>query len=197
MRSQELETYLNHYRLVCPQITEEELFFIADALSISVYKSKDFYLNEGQVQTSIGFLVSGLMRAFYVDDRGNEITTWFSKENEYATDYPSYIRQNPAKFSFQCIEPCVVVNLPYIDMQEGYHKFKNIERYGRLVAEEVVVLQQSRIESFLFQNAEQRYLAFMSRNPTLFNRISLTDLSSYLGIERQSLSRIRKSLTQK
>jgi CRP/FNR family transcriptional regulator, anaerobic regulatory protein len=197
MRSQELETYLNHFRLVCPQITDEELSYIADALSISVYKSKDFYLNEGQVQTSIGFLVSGLMRSFYVDDKGNEITTWFSKENEYATDYPSYIRQNPAKFSFQCIEPCVVVNLPYIDMQEGYHKFKNIEQYGRLVAEEVVVLQQSRIESFLFQNAEQRYLDFMGRNPTLFNRISLTDLASYLGIERQSLSRIRKSLTQK
>ncbi|MBP6620141.1 MAG: Crp/Fnr family transcriptional regulator, partial [Leadbetterella sp.] len=169
----------------------------SDALSVSVYKPKDFYLSEGQVQTSIGFLVSGLIRAFYVDDKGNEITTWFSKENEYVTDYPAYIRQNPAKFHFQCIEPSIVVNLPYTDMQEGYSKFKNIELYGRLVAEEVVVLLQSRIESFLFQNAEQRYLAFMSRNPTLFNRISLTDLSSYLGIERQSLSRIRKSLTQK
>jgi hypothetical protein len=65
------------------------------------------------------------------------------------------------------------------------------------VAEEVVVMQQSRIESFLFENAEQRYLNFISSNPNLFNRISLTYLSSYLGIERQSLSRIRKSLKQK
>jgi hypothetical protein len=65
------------------------------------------------------------------------------------------------------------------------------------VAEEVVVMQQSRIESFLFENAEQRYLNFISGNPNLFNRISLTYLSSYLGIERQSLSRIRKYLTQK
>lgn len=197
MRSKEFETYLDHYRMVCPEITEEELSYVSDALSISVYKSKDFYLNEGQVQNSIGFLISGLIRAFYVEDKGSEITTWFSKENEYVTDYPAYIRQNPAKFHFQCIEPSVVVNLPYADMQAGYHKFKNLELYGRLVAEEVVVLLQSRIESFLFQNAEQRYLDFMSRNPTLFNRISLTDLSSYLGVERQSLSRIRKSLTQK
>jgi hypothetical protein len=82
-------------------------------------------------------------------------------------------------------------------MQEGYQKYKNIEKYGRLVAEEVVVMQQSRIESFLFENAEQRYLNFISSNPNLFNRISLTYLSSYLGIERQSLSRIRKYLTQK
>jgi hypothetical protein len=82
-------------------------------------------------------------------------------------------------------------------MQEGYQKYKNIEKYGRLVAEEVVVLKQSRIESFLFENAEQRYLNFISTNPNLFNRISLTYLSSFLGIERQSLSRIRKSFTQK
>ncbi|MCP9756827.1 Crp/Fnr family transcriptional regulator [Lacihabitans sp. CCS-44] len=197
MNSSEIEAYLSHYRSVCPEISEEELVYISESLSLSRYKNKQFYMAEGQVQRSIGFLVEGLLRVFYVDERGNEITTWFVKENEYITDYPSFIRQCPAKFNFQCIEPCVVVNLPYTDMQEGYSKFKNIERYGRLVAEEVVVLQQSRIESFLFQNAEQRYLAFMSRNPTLFNRISLTDLSSYLGIERQSLSRIRKSLTQK
>jgi hypothetical protein len=58
-------------------------------------------------------------------------------------------------------------------------------------------MQQLRLESFLFQNAEQRYVNFTSKYPTLFNRVSLTDLATYLGIERQSLSRIRKSLTQK
>lgn len=197
MRSFEIESYLNHFRLVCPQITEEELSYISEGLSISCLKNKDLYLNEGEVQRNIGFLVSGLMRVFYVDEKGNEITTWFAKENEYVTDYPAFIRQSPAKFNFQCLEPCMVVNLPYSDMQKCYEKYKMIEKYGRLVAEEVVVMQQSRIESFLFENAEQRYLNFVSHNSDLFNRISLTYLSSYLGIERQSLSRIRKSLAQK
>ena len=193
----EIKSYMNHFRLVCPEITEEELSFITEGLSIYFLKIKDLYFKEGDVQRNIGFLVSGLIRVFYVDEKGNEITTWFVKENEYVTDYPAFIRQGSTRFNFQCLEPCVIVNLPYPAMQEGYQKYKNIEKYGRLVAEEVVVLKQSRIESFLFENAEQRYLNFISTNPNLFNRISLTYLSSFLGIERQSLSRIRKSFTQK
>jgi hypothetical protein len=82
-------------------------------------------------------------------------------------------------------------------MQDGYNEYKNIERYGRLVTEEVLVQQQTRVESFLFEKAEERYLNFIKRSPNLFNRISLTYLASYLGIERQSLSRIRKKLAMK
>ncbi len=103
----ELEAYLNHFRLVCPNILEEELAFISEGLDVSNLKAKDLYLQEGHVQRSIGFLVKGLMRVYYVDKKGNEITTWFVKENEYVTDYPSFLKQSPAKFNFQCLEPCV------------------------------------------------------------------------------------------
>lgn len=192
-----IKSYLNHYKLVCPQISDDELEYISQHLTVTEYAAKDYYLKSGNIQKSIGFVISGLMRSFYIDDKGNEITIWFTKENEYATDYSSYVRQSPAKYFLQCIEPTLVVNLPFEDMQDGYSKYKNIERYGRLVTEEVLVLQQNRLESFLFQNAEERYLDFIKRSPTLFNRVSLTDLASYLGIERQSLSRIRKSLSRK
>jgi hypothetical protein len=68
------------------------------------------------------------------------------------------------------------------------------ERNGRLIAEEVLRQQQRRIESFQFDSAEQRYLDFIKEHPELFNRVSLTHLSSFLGIERPSLSRIRKRI---
>ena len=89
-----------------------------------------------------------------------------------------------------------MVNLSYHHIQQGYDRLPNLERYGRLIAEEVLMSQQKRIESFLFDNAETRYLDFVRENPDLFNRISLSHLSSYLGIERQSLTRIRKKLTR-
>jgi CRP/FNR family transcriptional regulator len=58
----------------------------------------------------------------------------------------------------------------------------------------VMVVQ--RIESFLFETAEQRYLEFMSENPDLYHRVSVSHLSSYLGIERQTLTRIRQKLAR-
>jgi CRP/FNR family transcriptional regulator, anaerobic regulatory protein len=65
------------------------------------------------------------------------------------------------------------------------------------MAEEILKMQQSRIESFLFLTAEERYLDFTMQNPDLFNRVSLTHLSSYLGIERQTLTRVRQKLAGK
>lgn len=82
----------------------------------------------------------------------------------------------------------------YHHIQQGYDQFIGFERNGRLIAEAILQQQQRRIESFQFDSAEQRYLDFIQENPGLFNRISLTNLSSYLGIERPSLSRIRKKI---
>jgi DNA-binding MarR family transcriptional regulator len=55
-------------------------------------------------------------------------------------------------------------------------------------------MQQRRIEGFIFGNAESRYLSFVRENPALLNRVSVSHLASFLGIERQSLTRIRKRL---
>lgn len=191
------QIYLDSFKQFCQEITDEELDYVSKGLTVSEFKAKQYYLKAGQVQTAICFVVKGLIRSYYIDDKGNEITIGFIKENEYATDYGAFIRQKPSKYYFQCLEPSLIVNLPYTVMQGGYNLYKNIERYGRLVTEEVLVQQQTRLESFLFEKAEERYLNFIKRSPNLFNRISLTYLSSYLGIERQSLSRIRKMLAKK
>jgi hypothetical protein len=68
---------------------------------------------------------------------------------------------------------------------------------GRLVAEKVLTILNDRVESFLFNTAEERYLKFINENPDLIQRVSLTHLSSFLGIERQSLSRIRSKIAKK
>lgn len=77
-------------------------------------------------------------------------------------------------------------------MQDSYSKFFTMERYGLLIAEEVLKQHQKRIESFLFEDEEERYLDFIKTFPNLYCRISISALSTYLGIERQSLIRIRK-----
>ena len=69
--------------------------------------------------------------------------------------------------------------------------------YGRLIAEHVLTVQTDRVESFLFENAEERYLNFIEQNRDIINRISLSHLASHLGIERQSLSRIRSRIARK
>jgi CRP-like cAMP-binding protein len=191
-----IATFLNSVSALCPRVTKDELNYLQSELTITELKSKHFYIHANTIQKEIGFVFSGLLRAFYIDKDGNEISVSFTNEGKYATHYAAFITQTPSKYYFQCIEPSILINLPYAHIQEGYNKFPNLERYGRLISEEVLKMQQKRIESFLFENAEIRYLEFVKENPDLFNRVSLSHLASFLGIERQSLTRIRKKLIQ-
>jgi CRP-like cAMP-binding protein len=189
-----ITTYLNSFQAICPNATIEELNYLESGLSVVELKPKHFFIHANTMQKEIGFVYSGLLRAFYIDNNGNEISVNFIRENRFATHYSAFITQTPSKYYFQCLEPTVLVTISYKHIQEGYEKFPNLERYGRLVAEAVLKIQQKRIEGFLFDNAETRYLDFIKENPDLFNRVSLSYLASYLGIERQSLTRIRKKL---
>ncbi len=189
-----IDAYLSSVKTLCPKVTTAELDYLISGLTVSELKQKHFYLHANTIQKEIGFVYSGLLRAFYIDDNGNQISVNFIRENRYITHYPAFITQTPSKYYFQCLEPTIVVNLPYEHIQESYNRFPILERYGRLVAEEALKILHRRIESFLFDNAETRYLDFIEENPDLFNRVSLSYLSSYLGIERQSLTRIRKRM---
>lgn len=191
-----MNTYLNAVRTLCPNVSHTALNYLKSGLRVVELQPKHFFIHANVIQQEIGFVFQGLIRAFYIDNQGNEITVNFVQENRYATHYTAFISRTPGKYYFQCIEPTILVNLSYDHIQTGYDKFPDIERYGRLIAEEVLKFQQKRIESFLFDTAEQRYLDFIKENPDLFNRVSLSHLSSFLGMERQTLTRIRQKLAK-
>lgn len=187
-------TYLNAVRAICPEVTDDELSIFESRLSFKTSKKKDIFLASGKTQKAIGFIAAGLTRSFFIDEQGNEINVGFYSEGDYATHYPAFITRKHSLYTIQCLEPTTFVCLSYEDQQWIYQQSPNFERYGRLVAEEILKRQQARIESFIFQTAEERYLDFVEHRPALFNRISLSHLCSYLGIERQTLTRIRQKL---
>lgn len=189
-----IEILLRSVKAICPGLTNAELSGFVSILNLNNFKKKEIFLQSGKVQKELGFIATGLVRSFYIDDNGREITVGFYAEEDYATHYPAFISRKPSSYTIQCIEPTVMVNLNYEDIQQMYQQFPALERYGRLIAEEILKRQQARIESFIFQTAEERYLNFIEQQPGLFNRISLSHLCSYLGIERQSLTRIRQKL---
>ncbi|WP_299529141.1 Crp/Fnr family transcriptional regulator [Ulvibacterium sp.] len=197
MMNTKYENYLTSYLKNLSHSTPQEIDSIKPDLKITAYGKGDFFLKRGEVQKDMGFISEGLVRRYYINEKGNQITTGFAKENEYLTDYPAFIQQRPTKYFLQCIEPSVIIGIPYTIIQLSYEEFTNGQLYGRLMAEQTLTILNDRIEGFLFYTAEERYLKFIREHPELMNRVSLTHLSSFLGIERQSLSRIRKRIAKK
>jgi len=181
---------------VNPQLNEESCAYMLSVFQRREMQAKETFIAFGEEEKKVGVVLSGLMRGYYINDKGEEITVRFVREGSYATHYSALITQQPSRYRFYCLEPTILYELTFEDMLRGFDLHPEIERYGRKVAEGVLVEQQTRIESFQFLHAEARYKAFIATNPSLFNRISLSHLATYLGIARPSLSRIRKKLAK-
>lgn len=191
------ENYFDLFMEQFPSLSLEAKNFTRSILTLKKYNKKEFLYKSGDIQKEIGYVCQGLLRKYYINEKGNKITTGFISKQGYATDYPSFLRQKSTKYYIECLEPSIIIYMPYEKLQESYRKYKGSEMYGRLIAEQVLTRETDRVESFMFLNAEERYLDFLDQNKDISNRISLTHLASYLGIERQSLSRIRGNLVKK
>ena len=168
------EIFITSVKTICPGLSDAELDQFTSILTIRELEKKEIFLQSGKVQKAIGFITKGLVRSSYIDHDGNEITVGFYSEGDYSTHYPAFIARKPSSYTIQCIEPTTMVCMTYDEIQQIYKLHPVFERYGRLIAEEILKRQQARIESFIFQSAEERYLDFIQQHPTLFNRISLS-----------------------
>lgn len=189
-----IQIFKSSFKLTYPELSDEEWIYLSNNLEVLNTPSKSIVIEENKIQRHLFFLTSGLIRGYYVNDKGEEITIRFINNSGWITHYSALISNTKSQYIFQTLEPSELIVLPYEVVQKGYEKFKGLERFGRLIAEEVLKTQQKRIEQFQFLSAEERYLAFIEDYPELFNRVSLSYLSTYLGIKRQSLTRIRKKL---
>jgi CRP-like cAMP-binding protein len=189
-----VQLYLNSYKKISPELTDEELEFVKSNISILKLKKKQILIHENEIQKSIAFIYSGLIRSYFIDENGKEINNAFFSENEFVTDYLSFIKQQKTKYTFECLEDCILISIPFETVEIAFDKYKNFANFGRKIAEWALENRTKKYESFLFETAEERYLRFFAENKPIINRISLSHLASYLGIERQSLSRIRSKI---
>jgi CRP/FNR family transcriptional regulator len=177
-----------------PDIKDTEWMEIESQLIELKLKRKEILFEPGKKQNAIAFITQGLIREFFIDKYGNENSVWFHKENQFVTDYSAFLKDNPSKNTFTCLEPTEVLLIPRGVVLNSYTKYPSFDRFGRLIAEQSLIQLDGRIEDLHFLTAEERYLKFTKSNPDFFQRISLSHLSTFLGIQRPSLSRIRKNL---
>lgn len=146
-------------------------------------------VHEGDCMTDFYFIVSGLVRGYYLDADGNEVTKCFSCENQFFSS-ECFRTKLPSTFFIECLEDCQCIQVPYQIIEE---ETILTEKINYLYTQEVGSIER-RVRSMLLLNAEERYKNFCNEYAPLCNRIPLKYIASYIGIEAASLSRIRHNL---
>lgn len=172
-------------------LTDQEWQDFAEALVVSTFRKGDFLIRAGQVENYVYFLNQGATRNYFTRD-GKEYTVDFHFAGEFITAYYSLITREASSIDIELLEDAEVVAISHAALNNFYTRYHHGEKIGRLIAEYQYVKRLRKEMDLLSRTAEERYAQLMQRNPALIQTISVKHLSSYLGIQPESLSRIRK-----
>lgn len=176
-----------------PFMTETDWALFAPHLEVRRYAAKSHFLVDGQVCTHMGFVTRGYFRKYYLTEK-KEITTFFNFEQDVMVEFDSFLRRSPSRYSIQAMEDAEIVSFSRDAWQFAFDSTKAWERLGRVTAEHYYVSVTKRVESFMFLSGEQRYRELMAASPHIHARVPQYLIASFLGLEKESLSRLRKKL---
>ena len=172
-------------------IPSDEYLKFRDMLSGLSLDKGEHLVKEGGTPHKIAFIVSGIFRAYYLTEAGDEKTIVFREKGKPLSAYSSFLRKEPAKFSIQALEKSLLLFITIKDFevllsQDPSWKLNIGQYYMNLFIE-----KEKRERELMSDDAETRYLRFLKDYPGLDERVNHYHIASYLGISNVTLSRIR------
>ena len=167
---------------------------IHESTSELIYPKNTLVVERGQIAKHTLIVEQGLLRIFYYDERGKDITHWFSSENQLCTVPDSFFGRSESQFYIEALEDVVLRGLTLTNMNNLCDSSHDIERFGRILAITLLSEINNKLLSIQFKTAKERYLLLLEKHPDIFQRVNLGHIASYIGITQQSLSRIRAEL---
>lgn len=168
-----------------------EKFFLREKIS-----AKFVFLEEGKIQRRIGFLISGLMRSHFLDERGEDATSYFFTPGKVVIAIESFNKQTPSLESISALEDSELLTIGYNDMQNLVKEVPLWEKIRKDVAEKKFQLLNERSKQFQTMSAAERYSKFLESYPEIHQKVALKHIASFLGIDIATLSRIRKNISK-
>jgi len=178
-------------------LTDEEITTALSYFERRCVKRKEYLLRAGEVCRIRAYINKGCFRRYMIDDHGKEIIINFAFEEWWVGDLESFQNHQPSIYYVQALEDSEIFCIDETNLYslfEAIPKFrvfdnKKIEKSHYTMLKRLAIIQSASLE--------ERYLSLIEKFPQLFQRIPLHYIASYLGIEPESLSRLRKRLLHK
>ncbi len=186
--------FVKYFSKVSP-LSEAESKAIADNMCIKTFKKGHFLLKEGQLSVDTHFILEGCVREYIVLD-GEEKTTNFFTEEQWIISLNNFKYQTPSETNLVCVEDTAVSIGNEEQAQKMFKIFPRFETIARAIVEADFTEQKKQLTSYLTDSPEQRYLKLLKSRPDIFQRVPQYQIASYIGVKPESLSRIRKRISQ-
>ena len=187
--------YFNSYTRT--PLTDDEIELIQSFFAPKKFRKRQYLLQEGEVSKYLVFIVKGAMRQYRVDDKGEEHIIRLYIENWWANDRESLMKQTPSIYfidAWEDTEGLLVTKAALLDLID---RIPALSEWIRNLDANYAIASQRRLDAAISLSAEERYLDLEKTYPEFLQRFPQHIIASYLGINRETLSRIRSREVKK
>ena len=179
------------------KLTDEELDHFVSHFKEHSYKKGQVLIGEGDRVEQEYFVLSGCLKAFFIDDETKMYILQFAMPTWWTSDYAALYSNTRASINIDCISDAEVLSLSNADREKICSEVHAIEHFFRWRTNKGYVASQRRLLSLMNNDAKARYEELMNMYPQLYNMVPKQLIAAYLGVSRETLSRLYNNHTHK
>lgn len=178
------------------QFTDEDLKDIISKFTFRKVFKKELLLNFGQVSNEVIFIERGVLREYYLDEHGNQKTTWILAEGVFTYSLSSFMEQKGSKYRIEALEDGEIYTISKAKYESLTLDNPKVLLYNFLIQQAYLFNYEYRMELLRCNNAMEKYLNFIEREGNLLNRVADKFIASYLNMTAPTLSKTRKKIME-
>lgn len=171
-------------------LTDAEFDYFFSHFKEQSYKKGQIVVNEGEAVDHEYFVLSGCLKAFFINDEVKMYILQFAMPEWWTSDYNALYSNSRATINVDCITDATVLSLSNADREKLCSEIHQVERFFRLRTNKGYVASQKRLLSVMNNDAKKRYEELLALYPQLYNLVPKHLIAAYLGVSRETLSRL-------
>lgn len=178
-------------------VSDQDLEYAASLFSTRRLKKRQLLLSEGDACRYTIFVQEGLLRSYIVDEKGSEHVLQFAMEGWWAGDLDSFLTGEPSSYFIEALENSRVLLITKPSWEQLLEDIPAFQRFFRIQIQNNLIATQRRLMVSLMDTAEEKYLKLLQSYPDFASRVPQHMIASYIGITRETLSRIRGQMAER
>jgi CRP-like cAMP-binding protein len=174
-------------------LSDEQFDYVFPHFKPQSYQKGQSIITAGNAVNSEYFVLSGCLKSFYINDDLKMFILQFSMPTWWASDFDALYSGEKATISIDCIVDSEVLCLSNDDREKLCSEIHQLERFFRLRTNKGYVASQKRLLSVMNNNVRHRYEELLKMYPQLYNIVPKNLIAAYLGVSRETLSRLYNS----